>query len=176
MMRKTLALLAAGAVFAAGAAIATIIQPKPPATIVATETATAHAPRIAPEPPHPSIAKVLDRADDLHLSDFQRQQLRALSARVQAEAQALRQEIANLEARLERGFTENHIDPVRIDGLTTRIGQLEGRLRATRLMARLDTRALLLPEQLAQLGSLHRNDGDMPQASMLEADPLFDER
>lgn len=175
-MRKTLALLAAGAVFAAGAAIATIIQPKPPAAIAAAEAAMAHAPKVAPEPPHPSIAKVLDNADDLHLSDFQRQQLRALSSRVQSEAQALRQEIANLEARLERGFSENHIDPVRIDGLTTRIGQLEGRLRATRLMARLDTRALLLPEQLAQLGGLHRRDGDMPQANMSEADPLFDER
>jgi len=150
MIRRSLALLAAGAVFAAGAAFATMHQQKgrPEAQSAPLER------MVQSDRAYPGIASVLDMADELHLSDFQRQQLRALATRVQNETNALQREIASLEQRLNRGFAEQTIDPLRIDGLTTRIGQLEGRLRAATLLARLDAKAILLPEQLARFGAL----------------------
>jgi Spy/CpxP family protein refolding chaperone len=150
MIRRSFALLAAGVVFAAGAAFATMHQQK--GRVEAQPAPVEHV--MQSDRAYPGIGPVLDMADELHLSDFQRQQLRALATRVQNETNALQREIAALEQRLNRGFAEQTIDPLRIDGLTTRIGQLEGRLRAAELMARLDAKAILLPEQLARFGAL----------------------
>ncbi len=152
MIRRCLALLVAGAVFAAGAAFATKFSQS---ADDAAESLALHAEAVAVEDrAYPAIMPVLDMADQLSLSEFQRQQLRALANRVQGESNALRREIAQLEKRLDRGFAEQTIDPLRIDGLTARIGQLEGRLRAAELLARLDAKAILLPEQLALFAKL----------------------
>lgn len=157
MIRRSLALLAAGAVFAAGAAFATkfnhITAPshvERAADVLALQAESA----ALEDRAYPAILPILDKADQLGLSEFQRQQLRALASRVQGESNALRREIEQLEKRLDRGFAEQTIDPLRIDGLTARIGQLEGRLRAAELLARLDARAILLPEQLARFAQL----------------------
>lgn len=170
MIRRSLALLAAGAVFAAGAAFATkFTQPTPPFSDAAFHVSALHDESgiSLADRAYPEIAPLLEQADALGLSAVQRQQLRALGNRVQGEVQAARREIITLENRLQRGFAEQTIDPLRIDGLTTRIGELEGRLRAAELLGRLDARAILLPAQLARYGQ-HNSAGTVAEIEPAE--------
>ncbi|MBX3455668.1 hypothetical protein [Ferrovibrio sp.] len=109
---------------------------------------------VAERSSYPDPQSVLDMADTLNLSDTQRLQMRGLQQRLQGESTALARKIAALEKRLQQSFADDSIDQERIEGLSARIGELEGKQRAAYLQAHLEAKALLDAEQVLRFTQL----------------------
>lgn len=116
---------------------------------------------------YPGPRHALELADELAMSPEQRQRMRGVFARMQAEAAALGREIVANERRLDRAFAEQNIDALRVESIAQKIGQLEGRLRAVHLNAHLEAKALMTPAQVARYAELRGY-----RASAAEADDL----
>ncbi len=116
---------------------------------------------VAERSTYPDPQSVLDLADALALSETQHLQMRGLQTRLQGEAAALGRQIAGLEKRLQRSFADDSIDQARIDGLSSRIGELEGKLRAAYLQAHLEAKALLDAEQVLRFAQLRANSAGL---------------
>ncbi len=110
---------------------------------------------------YPDPQSVLDMADILNLTETQRLQMRGLQQRLQGEATALGRQIAELEKRLHRLFADDSIDQERINGLSARIGELEGRQRAAYLQAHLEAKALLDAEQILRFAQIRANSAGL---------------
>jgi Spy/CpxP family protein refolding chaperone len=107
---------------------------------------------------------VLDLAQQLKLTEIQRQQVQAIFDRMSAAAMPLGAELVGRERLLDQLFQKGEITPDRLAAETTAIGELQGRLRSVHLSAHLETRALLNPDQIALYEQL-RGYGD-PAAPM----------
>jgi hypothetical protein len=97
---------------------------------------------------YPAPETALQMADRLALTPQQRQDLRALQQKSDSEMNTLSARIAVEERRLDFAFAQNNVSAGRIDGITTLLGTLQGRLRAVRLRSHLATHDILTPEQL----------------------------
>jgi hypothetical protein len=98
---------------------------------------------------YPGPAHVRALGKSLRLSDGQLAQITAIIDRMSAAAKSLGAEMVDREQALDQLFAKGEITPERLATETTAIGELNGRLRAVHLVAHLETRALLRPEQLA---------------------------
>lgn len=184
MIRRGIALAAVAAILAGGAALATMKQPRTETLAQAGHGHQHHASPYAGEEAreikaldrvrlsallegagqgyakaaelnaYPGPSHALELADELALSPEQRQQMRGVFARMQAEAAALGREIVANERRLDRAFAEQNIDALRVESITQKIGQLEGRLRAVHLNAHLEAKALMTPGQVSRYAEL----------------------
>lgn len=96
----------------------------------------------------PGPKHVLEMADLLELTAEQRQQVDASRERMLAEATRLGDEIIAQERILNARFAHAHVDADTMRELTARIGALRGQLRATHLLAHLETRAVLTEAQV----------------------------
>ena len=103
---------------------------------------------------YPGPKHVLELERELALSEEQARSVRDAHALMHSEAVALGERILAGEQELEARFAEGSIDAAQLGRLTTEIGQLQGRLRATHLSAHLATRALLTPEQVKRYDHL----------------------
>lgn len=101
----------------------------------------------------------LELAEPLKLSGEQRETLKAIMARMSAEAKALGAELLGLERELDAGFAARTIDAQRLSALTERIGARQGALRAVHLAAHIETAAMMSAEQIARYGHLRGYGG-----------------
>lgn len=96
----------------------------------------------------PGPKHVLEMADDLELTDVQRQKVEESRQRMLAEAVRLGTEVIEQERTLDRRFAHGHVDADVVRELTARIAVLRGQLRAAHLLAHLETRAALTEAQV----------------------------
>lgn len=98
---------------------------------------------------YPGPAHVRALRKQLRLSDDQFRQISAIFDRMSVAARSLGAEMIDREQALDQLFAKGDITPARLATETAAIADLNGRLRAVHLVAHLQTRALLEPEQLA---------------------------
>jgi Spy/CpxP family protein refolding chaperone len=98
---------------------------------------------------YPGPAHVLTLAQQLKLTEAQRQQVQAIFDRMNAAAKPLGAELVDRERVLDQLFAKGEITSDRLAIETAAIAELQGRLRSVHLAAHLETRALLNPEQIA---------------------------
>ena len=113
---------------------------------------------------HPGPLHVLELADQLGLTEQQRQQTRTLREQVQERAKRLGRELVDLEAELDAAFREGRITSQLLSSLTSRIAEIEGRLRSTHLEAHLRMKERLTPEQVRRYDELRGYASDRSPA------------
>lgn len=103
---------------------------------------------------YPGPVHVLELADALQLTGEQRQATQQLMQAHKAEARDLGAQVLAAEGELDRAFAGRRIEDADIARLTTRIGELQARLRAAHLRTHLKQAALLTPPQVAKYQQL----------------------
>lgn len=96
---------------------------------------------------YPGPRHVLELADELALSDAQRQQTQAIFERMQARASDLGMQLIEKEAELDQHFAEGSISAATLEALASDIAALEGKIRVAHLSAHLEQRAVLTDDQ-----------------------------
>lgn len=102
----------------------------------------------------PGPRHVLELASELALSDEQRSRIQVVYDRMHTEAVELGTLVVELERELDRAFGDPGLTPEEVGRLTSEIGRERGRLRATHLVAHLETAEVLSSEQIARYGHL----------------------
>jgi Spy/CpxP family protein refolding chaperone len=102
----------------------------------------------------PGPRHALELASELTLSDEQRARVQIVYDRMHAEAVELGARVVELERELDRAFAATRLTPEEVERLTIEIGNARGRLRATHLLAHLETAEVLSSEQIARYGYL----------------------
>jgi len=116
---------------------------------------------------YPGPKHVLELADELALTDEQREQTEALFAAMQNEAIVFGKKLIALESELDAAFASNEIDSGLILALTSQIGAVESMLRAAHLKTHLEMTPLLsmhqqhMYQQLRGYGEGGMDHGDM---------------
>jgi len=108
---------------------------------------------------YPGHLHVLALARDLRLAETQVSQVTAIRNRVSAAALPLGAELIERERLLDRLFAQGQITPEQLTAETAAIGEVQERLRAVHLAGRLETCAILSPEQMAQYNQLRGHAG-----------------
>lgn len=103
---------------------------------------------------YPGPAHVLELAGPLQLSETQLEATRAIHARMQARAMALGARLVDAEAELERLFAGDAASEAALASLPERIAAIQAELRGTHLVAHIEQRRLLSPEQVAHYARL----------------------
>ena len=98
---------------------------------------------------YPGPRHVLALADLLELSPAQRTEVEAIGDRMGEKAITLGQRMVDAEMALDRLFASAEIDAESLERQVAEIARLEGELRATHLIAHLETRGVLSEEQVA---------------------------
>lgn len=99
---------------------------------------------------YPGPLHVLEMADALALTEDQRTRTKALFDEMKAKTILLGEQIIAEEATLDRLFAERRISPDALTVTTSRIGALQGELRAAHLRYHLTIHSLLGPDQIAR--------------------------
>lgn len=107
---------------------------------------------------YPGPRHALDLGRELGLSEAQQRQVTAVWDRMNKAARSLGAALIEREAALDQLFGAGGITAERLSAETAAIGELQARLRAAHLLAHLETRALLSPEQVAQYNRLRVYD------------------
>ncbi len=102
----------------------------------------------------PGPRHVLELGADLDLDEQQLKEIKAVYDRMHGEAVELGAVVVELEQRLDRAFRDELPDAAQVEGLSIEIGDARGRLRATHLVAHLDTAKLLTLAQISRYGHL----------------------
>ena len=104
---------------------------------------------------YPAPMMVLEMAQTLKLTPEQAAAARELMTRHKAEVRKLGAELVDAERQLDVAFREHRAQETDVTRLTTQIGQLQGRIRASHLRTHLAAQALLTPEQMQQYAGMH---------------------
>jgi Spy/CpxP family protein refolding chaperone len=96
---------------------------------------------------YPGPLHVIELADQLKLTNEQRQQMQTLFDAMKQEAIHVGEKLIEQERTLDRAFAERHISKESLSQLTAQIGQTQGQLRAVHLSYHLTTATLLTAEQ-----------------------------
>jgi Spy/CpxP family protein refolding chaperone len=96
---------------------------------------------------YPGPLHVLELADQIELSDEQRQRVRQLYDAMKAEAVPVGETLIAHESALDRAFAEGSISTATLASLTAQIGETQGQLRAIHLKYHLTTANLLSAHQ-----------------------------
>lgn len=110
---------------------------------------------------YPGPRHVLQLASDLHLTPEQTSATQELFDSMHQNAVDLGEEILAREKDLDTLFASGRASPKEVSSLVSQIAVLEGRLRATHLLAHLKQRELLRPEQVAAYDKL-RHGSEAP--------------
>ena len=98
----------------------------------------------------PGPAHVLELASELGLSEAQAVATRALHSRMQEQAKALGARVVAAEAALERDFRDGTVTEAGLTSSVAQVGQLQAELRAVHLLAHVEQRRFLSPEQVVR--------------------------
>lgn len=107
----------------------------------------------------PGPRHVLELASELDLSGEQRARVQVAYDRMHGEAVELGALVVELERELDRAFADPRLTPEEVERLTSEIGKARGGLRATHLVAHLETAEVLSSEQIARYGHLRGYSG-----------------
>lgn len=99
---------------------------------------------------YPGPMHALELADALQLTADQRTRLNAIKQEMSARAIALGHEVIAAEAQLDHAFASGRADPSAVGRQLADIGRLNGELRSVHILAHMETRALLTPDQVAR--------------------------
>ena len=102
----------------------------------------------------PGPKHVLELADELALTEEQREATESLFALMQDEAKGFGQQLIELEAELDEAFASGSADAAAVNDITRRIGIMEGTLRAVHLRAHLQMMPILTMHQRHQYQEL----------------------
>jgi hypothetical protein len=97
---------------------------------------------------YPGPLHALELADKLGLRPDQLSAVKGVKARVEADARSLGAEIVAAERELDQAFAKHVIDRAKLAVLTVKLGDLQGRLRASHLAAHLETRPIFDARQI----------------------------
>ena len=114
---------------------------------------------------YPGPAHVLELASELELSEAQLSATRALHSRMEKESKALGARVVAAEATLEQGFRDGSVSEAGLESSLGEIARLQAQLRAVHLVAHLEQRRLLSPEQVERyvhLRGYHGSDHARP--------------
>ena len=115
---------------------------------------------------YPGPLHVLQLANELGLSDGQRQATDSLYANMRQQALSIGRQIIEAERTLDRAFADGAIEPATLRSQVRAIAALQGELRAVHLEAHLAQHSLLTPEQIAHYDALRGYRGNsMPRDS-----------
>lgn len=103
---------------------------------------------------YPGPLHVLELGDRLALTDEQRAHMRHLIETMRAETMVMGEALLSEEMLLDRLFAEKTATEASVQSATSRIGELQGRLRAAHLKYHLTTVEILSPAQIARYGEL----------------------
>lgn len=103
---------------------------------------------------YPGPLHVLEFAQQLGLSDAQREAHQRMVASMQAEARDLGAQLIAAEERLEQLFARRQASPEAVRQATADAAALQGRLRAAHLLYHLQTIAVLSPAQVQRYEQL----------------------
>ncbi len=116
---------------------------------------------------YPGPMHALELADLLQLTPDQRDRLTAIQQEMSARAIALGHQVITAEAQLDHAFASGSAEQSAVVRQLADIGRLNGELRSVHILAHMETRALLTPDQVARYDTArgyHRPDGQqMPQ-------------
>jgi hypothetical protein len=102
----------------------------------------------------PGPRHVLELASKLDLDEEQRSEVEAVYDRMHAESVELGALVVELERELDRAFADRRPTAAEVTRLAIEIGDARGRLRATHLVAHLDTARVLTSGQISRYGQL----------------------
>ncbi len=102
----------------------------------------------------PGPKHVLELADSLALEAEQAAAVEEIFERMRREAVRLGAELLEAERELDQRFAHRHVQEDDVRRLTAEIGRIRGMLRATHLLAHVETLAVLRPEQVDAYGRL----------------------
>ncbi len=97
---------------------------------------------------YPGPAHVLEMAEELGLSDDQRNDVQAIFDAMNGEARALGAALVAAEAALSDAFDAGDIDASRLQALVARSAEIESELRTVHLTAHLKTKPLMNRHQI----------------------------
>jgi Spy/CpxP family protein refolding chaperone len=103
---------------------------------------------------YPGPKHLLELADDIGLTDQQREKIRQLFGAMQLEAIPIGQALITEEAKLDRGFADRSITEATLKAQVATISEIQGQLRYTHLKYHLATVELLTPEQMQKYATL----------------------
>jgi Spy/CpxP family protein refolding chaperone len=114
---------------------------------------------------YPGPTHVLALAPQLGLTESEQQRVTTIFEGMSAAAKPLGSEVIAREQALDQLFAKGEITPNRLATETAAIGELQGRLQSVHLLAHLETRAVLNPDQIARYEQLrgNREPAEMPQ-------------
>jgi Spy/CpxP family protein refolding chaperone len=110
--------------------------------------------RLAEVNHYPGPKHVLELAEELELTDEQRETVGGIRAKMLEKAIPLGEKIIEAEGHLNMRFQHGHIDEAALREATDQIAALYGELRYTHLSAHLAAQALLTQEQIATYDQL----------------------
>ena len=123
---------------------------------------------------YPGPKHILEIADELTLSDEQKDRIQAAYDAMHTEAVSIGMEIIEKEELLDRLFAHSMIDEKRLDESTGEIGRLKGKLRAVHLKAHLIAKNILTEKQIEAYDSLRGyGQGSMPLVRSREDNRSF---
>ena len=108
---------------------------------------------------YPGPKHVLELADQLDLSPFQRERVGRIFEAMQSQAISLGKRIVEAEGALDTLFADGSIEPESLKAATSEIGRLQGQLRAIHLQAHLETEDLLSVHQVHRYVQLRGYSG-----------------
>lgn len=108
---------------------------------------------------YPGPKHVLELADNLNLTESQRDETEALFKQMHLSAVTLGDELIDAERSLDRDFQQESISPESLQSALFAIGRLRARLRYVHLEAHLRQRDLLSTEQIARYDELRGYNG-----------------
>ncbi|WP_374297177.1 hypothetical protein [Sphingomonas sp.] len=113
---------------------------------------------------YPGPTHVLELRAELGLTEQQLAAAHASLARTVAEARVIGAQLVQKERELDAAFRDASITPAIVTRLTAEIAEVKGRLRAVHLLAHLDMRAMLTPQQIEAYDKLRGYADDAPAA------------
>ena len=97
---------------------------------------------------YPGPMHVLQMKEALSISKAQEIKLTAIFDKMKRETKSLGRELVSAEANLEKEFRSNRANPTRVEDLTSMIGAIHARIRASHLNAHIATKPLMTTAQL----------------------------
>jgi len=111
---------------------------------------------------YPGPTHILELQAELGLATQQVAKVQASLNRTTAEARVIGEQLVQKERELDGAFREASVTPSMVRRLTAEIAAIKGRLRAVHLLAHLEMRATLTPEQIIAYDKLRGYAGDAP--------------
>ena len=111
---------------------------------------------------YPGPIHILELQSELGLSTQQLATVQASLDRTTAEARVVGAELVQKERELDGAFRAASVTPSIVTRLTADIAEIKGKLRAVHLLAHLEMRAIMTPEQIIAYDKLRGYAGDTP--------------